>query len=567
LDTVHGADDISYGFFTSAKGDINNDGLYDVYFGAESAQVSKVYLNTTSTSNNYIKLRLKGRLSNRNGVGTRIDYYVNGSHRIHYTQSGENYLCQNSQNFIFGLGDNNQIDSLQLKWQSGLVDKYYNLSSNNFYTLTEGENYPTIQASKAYLCPTGNDSLQLSISDWPLHTWSNGSSGNSIWVYAPGDYSVTVGTGYGHTIQLSYSVEIANSDMFEVSTTNVFCYGDSTGSIEVRNINSDEVVFALENLPLGLASFPLTIAEGCAMEQNIFIDEPLPFLLVVDSTQSSCNGLNTGSAIIQGQGGTAPYLGFNEYGILQLSNLLAGDYTDTITDANGCAATYSFSITEIPAAIVEVTSPNWVCAGESVAFEANVSGIGSNYIWDVLAPGALLGAGTYFTAVVDSSLCVTTVDVNIEEIPAPSIDAVMGSESALGLGSITLNIIGEHGPYVATWESGYQGLSHTDLSQGTYIVSVADSHGCTTDTTFVVMFNFIDEGAVKTEFIVDWKEGVLWYKGESLLVDIEIYNSIGQLIFMKSTLGQNESIDLDLAPQTLFISSSKGNSRTKVVLR
>ena len=110
-------------------------------------------------------------------------------------------------------------------------------------------------------------------------------------------------------------------------------------------------------------------------------------------------------------------------------------------------------------------------------------------------------------------------------------------------------------------------MSYSDLSQGTYTVSVADSLGCTTDTTFVVMFNFIDEEAVTSEFIVDWKEGVLWYKGESLLFDIEIYNSIGQLVYMKSTLGLNESIDLDIAPQTLFITSSKGNSRTKVVLR
>jgi hypothetical protein len=297
------------------------------------------------------------------------------------------------------------------------------------------------------------------------------------------------------------------------------------------------------------------------------IEEPLQFLLEVDSITKPCSGYSTGSAVVRGINGTPPYMGFNDVGVLHLNNLLPGNYSESMADANGCLATYSFTVTEIPQAVVEITSPSWVCPNETVIFEASVSEIGNNYIWDVLAPGALLGAGTYFTAVVDSSLCVTTVDVNIEEIPAPSIDAVMGSESALGLGSITLNIIGEHGPYVATWESGYQGLSHTDLSQGTYIVSVADSHGCTTDTTFVVMFNFIDEGAVKTEFIADWKEGVLWYKGESLLVDIEIYNSIGQLIFMKSTLGQNESIDLDLAPQTLFISSSKGNSRTKVVLR
>jgi hypothetical protein len=86
IDNTTGISGLPYGYFTSSKGDFNNDGLYDLYLGAETGFQSRVFQNNTDTENNYLKCRLKGRLSNHNGVGTYIDYYLNGEHRVHYTQ-------------------------------------------------------------------------------------------------------------------------------------------------------------------------------------------------------------------------------------------------------------------------------------------------------------------------------------------------------------------------------------------------------------------------------------------------------------------------------------------------
>lgn len=566
-DETTGISNLPYGFFTSSKGDFNNDGLYDLYIGAETAQQSRIYRNATSTANNYVKCRLKGRLSNRNGVGTYIDYYVGGTHHVHYTQLGENYLCQNSQNFIFGIGQNTQIDSLKLSWISGVEDTYYNIPANTTHVFVEGETWAQIQASKAFLCPSGNDSLQLSISGWPTHVWQDGSDSNSIWVNAPGTYTVTVGTGFGHTIVLSYVVELASLENIVIDRTQVLCNGGNTGSIQISDSNTGEVIYALENLTAGLYTIPLNIAEGCVVQQEIGIDEPLPFQLVLDSLVNTCEGVNNGQAIIHGIEGTAPYTGFNELGILHLTDLSAGLYTDSISDSHGCMSSYAFEIVEIPSATIDVTSPSWVCPNESVVFDANVSGLEGSYFWDVLGPGAFLGAGSYFLAVVDSFQCVTTLSVTIEEIPAPSITAYTSSESVLGLGGIALEVVGNYPPYTATWQAGFVGLNYTGLVQGNYNVSISDSLGCAVDTSFTVLFDFVEEENTSTDFIVDWKERVLNYTGSELIFDIEIFSSIGQLIYSKSTLGANESIPLNVAPQTLFISSSKGNSRTKVVLR
>ena len=566
-DVTTGISNLPYGYFTSSKGDFNNDGLYDIYIGAETAQQSRVFQNTTSTTNNYVKCRLKGRLSNRNGVGTYIDYYVGGTHRVHYTQLGENYLCQNSQNFIFGIGQNTQIDSLKLSWISGVEDTYYNIPANTTHVFVEGETMPQIQASKAFLCPSGNDSLQLSISGWPTRVWQDGTSSNSIWVNAPGTYTVTVGTGFGHTVDLSYTVELASLDNIVIDRTQVLCHGGNTGSIQISNANSGEVIYALENLTAGLYTIPLNIAEGCVVQQEIGIDEPLPFQLVLESLVNTCEGISNGQATVHGYEGTAPYAGFNEFGILHLTDLSAGFYTDSISDSHGCMSSYTFEIAEIPSATIEVISPSWVCPNESVVFEANVSGLEGSYFWDVLGPGAFLGAGSYLLAVVDSFQCVTTLSVTIEEITAPSITAYTSSESVLGLGGIALEIVGNYPPYTATWQAGFVGLNYTGLAQGNYNVSISDSLGCAVDTSFTVLFDFVEEENTSTDFIIDWKEGVLNYTGSELIFDIEIFNSIGQLIYSKSTLGANESIRMNIAPQTLFISSSKGNSRTKVVLR
>jgi hypothetical protein len=566
-DLTSGISNLPYGYFTSSKGDFNNDGLYDLYLGAEAGQQSRVFQNNSVTSNNYLKCRLKGRLSNHNGVGTHIDYYLNGEHRVHYTQLGENYLCQNSQNYIFGIGTNTQVDSLKLSWLSGVVDTYYNLPANTTQLFVEGETNPQIVASKEFLCPNGSDSLELSISGWPNHTWENGSTAESIWVTLPGVYSVTVGTGYGHTLELNYEVQMAQLESYEIMNTPVSCAGDSTGAVEVIKMNTGELVFAANNLFAGDYLFPITLYEGCVVEENIHIDEPLPFTLQADSLRPACFELASGSASVIGLGGTAPYAGFKSEGILHLNNLLSGNYTDAITDANGCISTYSFTIAEIPQAVIEITSPSWVCMNEMLTFEATVSGVGNNYFWDVLSPGTLLGAGSYLTAVVDSFQCVTDLDFTIEEIQSPTITATVDSQSALGLGSIVLDVVGNYPPYTATWQSGFVGFSYTGIAQGEFNVSISDSLGCSVDTLFTVSFVFVEEENSSSEFIVDWKTGQLKYIGTERLFGIEVFNTIGQLVFTKSSLGANESVHLSIPPQAVYICSSKGKSRTRVVLR
>jgi hypothetical protein len=360
---------------------------------------------------------------------------------------------------------------------------------------------------------------------------------------------------------------MASADAFDIMLTPVLCAGDSTGAVEVLNLSTNDFVFQQAEIPAGNFIFPLTIADGCVIQEEVLIEEPLPFILVVDSILPSCFESNNGSAVVHGLDGTAPYTGLNDFGSLAMTNLAPGVYSDTIADANGCAAAYSFEIIEIPEAIIEVTSPNWVCAGGWVIFDAIVSGVGTSYFWDIIGPGIGLGAGTQSFSVVDSNLCVTSIDVTIQEIPSPAIDATISAESVSGLGNIALNVTGNYAPYTATWPSGFVGLNYSELAQGNYAVSITDSLGCTTDTTFAVFYNFINDEIESTEFIVDWKSGQLRYVGTERLKDVEIFNSTGQLLVSKSTWGKDEIVHLTISTQVIFVSSSRGSFRSKVILR
>jgi len=71
----------------------------------------------------------------------------------------------------------------------------------------------------------------------------------------------------------------------------------------------------------------------------------------------------------------------------------------------------------------------------------------------------------------------------------------------------------------------------------------------------------------QSEFIIDWKTGQLKYIGTERLFGLEIFNAIGQLVFTKANLGANESVYLNMPPQTIYVSSSKGSARSKVILR
>lgn len=71
-----------------------------------------------------------GTRSNRDGIGARISAKNGERTLVDEMRSGSSYISQNDMRVHFGLGVRAKIDSVQVRWLSGLVEHFDNLSAD-----------------------------------------------------------------------------------------------------------------------------------------------------------------------------------------------------------------------------------------------------------------------------------------------------------------------------------------------------------------------------------------------------------------------------------------------------
>ena len=124
--------------YSNAVSDINNDGLVDIVVNNSGDDDVFIWKNNTITNNNWLKVKLEGVQSNRDGIGSVIEISINGNKQYRYTHAGEGYMSQNSNTESFGLGNATTIDYLKVTWLSGVVDIINNVNSNQMLNIIEG---------------------------------------------------------------------------------------------------------------------------------------------------------------------------------------------------------------------------------------------------------------------------------------------------------------------------------------------------------------------------------------------------------------------------------------------
>ncbi len=127
--------------FSNAIGDTNNDGYPEIV--VLNYAPNNIFLwknNCSQINNNWIKIKLEGVQSNRQGIGSWIEISVNGEKQYNYTLCGEGYLGQNSAYEFFGIGDATAIDYIKVTWLSGVVDTIVNPTINSQGIIIEGTN-------------------------------------------------------------------------------------------------------------------------------------------------------------------------------------------------------------------------------------------------------------------------------------------------------------------------------------------------------------------------------------------------------------------------------------------
>ncbi len=333
------------------------------------------------------------------------------------------------------------------------------------------------------------------------YVWSNTATTQNLAGLEAGTYNVTVTDANGYTT--TESVEVTEPNVLIASgqvTSNVTCNGGNDGAVNVNVTGgTSPYTYAWSNgattenmigLTAGTYNVTVTDANGCTLTESVTVTQPVSGISASTATTNvSCNGGNDGTVDLTVTGGTAPYtfVWSNAATTEDLSDLTAGTYDVTVTDANGCTATESVEVTEPAILVASGVATNVSCnAGSNGAINLTVTGGTAPYtfVWSNTATTedlTDLAAGTYDVTVTDANGCTATESVEVTEPAALSASGVATNISCNGgsNGEINLIVTGGTAPYTFVWSNTATTEDMIGLSADTYDVTVTDANGCT----------------------------------------------------------------------------------------
>jgi len=120
-----------------AVGDLWNDGKLSVVISNMNSPPS-LLVNQIRSSNHWIGIQTVGTRSNRDGIGAGITVNIGKRRLVDEVRSGSSYISNSDRRVHFGLGTAERVDSVQVRWPSGLVEQFNNVTVDSIHSLTEG---------------------------------------------------------------------------------------------------------------------------------------------------------------------------------------------------------------------------------------------------------------------------------------------------------------------------------------------------------------------------------------------------------------------------------------------
>lgn len=204
------------------------------------------------------------------------------------------------------------------------------------------------------------------------YAWSNGETTQTLSGLAPGNYTVTVTDENGCTSVQTVTVNAFGCALTaQPIATHVRCFGQNNGTLSVNLSggtapytylwSNGETTAFIQNLAPGTYTAAITDANGCSLEVEGIITEPAPLELSASLTHPLCPGEATGAIQTTVSGGTGgyTYAWSNGHSGSNLEQVLPGNYTLLLTDANGCIVETAYTLNatdnEAPAIAVQNT--------------------------------------------------------------------------------------------------------------------------------------------------------------------------------------------------------------------
>lgn len=354
---------------------------------------------------------------------------------------------------------------------------------------------------------TGSINLNISGGTLPYtYMWNDNVTTPHRANVTAGNYSVTVTDSKGCTTSESISIQQPPAPLSVSTVVNhVTCFGLNNGSINLT-VAGGTTPYAFQwngglttqnrnNLSGGVYSVTVTDKNGCTTTTSATIQQPsTPLNISGTVTHVGCFGGSNGSITQNVSGGTTPYV-YN-WGNASTQNrytLPVGNYVVTVTDANNCTATASYTINQPPVLQVAVASFNHIsCYGMNNG-SINITATGGaspyQYVWNDVVTSQNrnnLAPGNYAVTVTDANSCTASVSRAIQQPTAPlSVTASNTNITCFGQnnGSINLTVNGGTPAYSYQWVGGISTQNRNNLTPGSYSVTVTDNNGCTVSTT------------------------------------------------------------------------------------
>jgi gliding motility-associated-like protein len=349
------------------------------------------------------------------------------------------------------------------------------------------------------------------------YSWSSGQTTAAVNNFGPGTFTLTVTDANGCTLTDNVTITEPAALQLTPSSTFVTCAGGSDGSVTSviaggttpytinwtnaagASVGTTQTVTGLVG---GTYTISVTDANGCTLTASTTVAEPAAYSVTVTPFHVDCKDACSGSASAFVTGGTAPYNFVWNDPLTQITSgalfLCDGSYTVTVTDDNGCVITGSTVINEPALMVPTPSSVDAHCQQNDGSGCVAVTGGVSPYTFSWLSTGNTtncqnnLFAGTYLVEITDANGCTDTSAIQVNDIAGPSAVIIASDDvNCFGGndGSATVNMVGGTGIFTVLWDANAANQTTptaSNLSSGTYSVSVTDAAGCSASTNVTI---------------------------------------------------------------------------------
>ncbi len=401
--------------------------------------------------------------------------------------------------------------------------------------------------------------------------WSNNATGPIISNLRGGIlYRLTITDAQGCTGRAQKFLEEPSLITFDITKSNVRCFGMADGTATVTNVQGDNPAYTYlwspgtgsqisataTALQAGRHTVTVTDANGCSVSGEVTLSQPDDIILQLSTTANKCFGDAIGSATIAASGGTPAYAfewPGNRIGT-SITGLSAGVYVATVTDAQGCIKTLEAIINQPEILQAELDITDVACHnGRNGRIGIRMSGGTPAYTYSLdnrtyNGASTLIGlsAGTYFLYVKDANNCTFFTEAEVKQPDEFTVEAGQASY-IIDLGDsliLNANAFNAQGNVEFVWSAPYGNtLSCTECAstlarptnQITYELYGIDANGCE-DTDLITVFVEKERIAlVPTGFTPndDGRHDRLLVHGRNgtKVISFRIFDRWGQLIF------------------------------------